>query len=42
MATQPQTQPAPSPPKKTPEPLPHTIFFTEKRGDTPAEPPAER
>jgi len=42
MAAQPQTPPQPSPPKTTPEPLPQTIFFTEKRGDTPAEPPPER
>jgi hypothetical protein len=39
MAAQPQPQPAPA--KLPPEPLPQTIFFTEKRGDTPAEPPRE-
>lgn len=38
---QPQTQPQPSPSKTAPEPLPQTIFFTEKRGDTLAEPPRE-
>ncbi len=38
--TQPQPKPEPAPPKPPIE-LPQTIFFTEKRGDTPAE-PAER
>jgi hypothetical protein len=42
MAVQPQPQPQPSPPKTTPEPLPQTIFFAEKRGDSPAEPARER
>jgi hypothetical protein len=41
MATQPQTQPQPAPPKPPIE-LPQTIFFTEKRGATPAETPPER
>jgi hypothetical protein len=36
-----QSQPKP-PPKTTPEPLPQTIFYTEKRGASPAEPPSER
>jgi hypothetical protein len=40
MAAQPQPQPLP--PKPAPEPLRQTIFFTEKRGDTPAEPTRER
>ncbi|HWK29224.1 MAG TPA: hypothetical protein VNS09_21860 [Solirubrobacter sp.] len=35
-----QPQPKQSPPKTTPEPLPQTIFYTEKRGATPAEPPS--
>jgi hypothetical protein len=38
MATQPQPNPAPT---KIREPLPQTIFFSEKRGDTAADPPLD-
>jgi hypothetical protein len=40
MATTPQTTAPPaSGPKKTPKALPQTIFYTEKRGATPAPAP---
>jgi hypothetical protein len=41
MASTPQTTSPPrSAPKKTPKALPQTIFYTEKRGATPALAPA--
>jgi hypothetical protein len=39
--TQPQPKPQPAP-ANPPIVLPQTIFYTEKRGEPPAEPPRER